>query len=395
MTTKRKPVVPPTDLKEQIKDALKKGKVQSPPIPVQSADAAEVPLDKPGFFTAKVRREEVVNFFQELGVLLDSGYSLLQALQVIGQHTTNGRFAYDIEQIAFHVEKGATFWSALSRHPWLFSTVDVNIIRAGEASGDLIDVIDELVENETRNRDIQETVFGALAYPATLAGVAVVVLILILFLVVPLFARNVEAISQDSPLPFLTGLIVFLSDTLVHWWYLVAILVVAAGYVVHRGLLSHGRVIDRWKLNTPLFGHVIVLGAMTQFVETLNILLRNGIPILESLQLAKGCLNNAYLETAVDRMIQNVEQGKQMADPLRQFHLIPQIAADMISVGEESGRLNEILEQLAKRFRTQLKRLIGRLEIFIEPLMLLLIGCVVLVVILALFLPYLQMVGRF
>lgn len=324
--------------------------------------------------------------------MFESGYSILKALQAIVLHMQNRRFAAEIEQIASQVEKGITFSNALGQHPWLFKEVDINIVRAGETSGDLVGAIGFIVVNDTRNEEIREKVFSALAYPVTVLCMALAVLMLIMFVVVPTFAQNpsLNKMIDNGTLPLLSYFIFSASEILIRWWYLVVILIVAGVYVVRKGVLSHIGMIDRLKLSAPLFGHVVVLGALSQFVNTLNILLRNGVPIVESLTLAKGSLNNAYLEHAVNMMILSVEQGKSMAEPLKLCHYIPPIAADMIGVGEESGRLSEILDQLSKRFRVQLTRLTNRIGVFLEPIMLLLIGCFVLMVILALFLPYFQ-----
>lgn len=389
MADDQKPDQTDEQIKEQIKDALRGvGDLSEPEPPISGGDVPR----KPGFFSLKrnVTRDEVIDFFQELGNLLDSGYSILRALQVITLHIQNREFAAEIEHVASEVEKGSTFSRALSKHPWIFKVVDLNIIRAGEAAADLVEAIGFIVANDAHNEEVREKVYAAITYPVAVFTVAIVALVLILFVVVPSFAHNpmLKDIVEGDNLPFISQFIFTASDLLIGWWPLVVILLVGGGIAVRKVFFSRIVVVDRLKLSIPLFGKIIMLGAMSQFVHTLSILLRNGIPIVESLKLAKGSLDNAHLEHAVNMMIISVEQGKSMAEPLKYFRVIPPIAVDMMGVGEQSGRLSDVLDHLSMRFRVQLLRLTNRVSVFLEPLMLLLIGGLVMIVILALFLPY-------
>ena len=387
------------DLKKQVKERLKTGLSDA-----GDDDRAALPepdTSGPTVF-GKVSLEYVALFLRELSVLLKAGFPLLRALNLLGKSQTTPRLSKAIRAVATEVEEGGSFWKAASRHPGIFRPISVAIIRAGESSGTLEDALDYLADSTEYEAEVRGSVRNALTYPIFFAVLVLVALGVILLGVVPQFGEMYNAVtgSMDG------------SSSVEKSWIFSTLLALSAGfkgYFTAVILIGAGVIGGLWyvfaskkfmsaeklKLRIPIFGRLMVLGDLTRLSNTLAVLLQTGVPILQALELVRGVADNLEMQSAVDEMYKSAERGGSLGEPLREFGVIPPLAVDMLIVGEESGSLQTSLEHLGKTLQNNIERLVARITSLIQPVLLVLMGTVVVVIFLALFIPYFDLLSQF
>lgn len=359
-------------VKEQIREQLKGGK-----------DGPQ----KPSLFL-RATRLEVGNALREFSVLINAEYPLHRALRLLASNTTNKHLAGTIEQLAGTVESGAPLWQSMARHPWYFDGVTISIIRASEASGKLGDGLAYLADLWEQDQEIRDKVGQALSYPLVLLGLFFVVLIVLLGIVVPTFARNLPELGGKMSG---NAAIVYQASEFVRTPYgipLVALILAIPVLGLFRWKRQNELAFDRAMGRIPVLGRLLMLADLSRFINMMHMLLQSGVGVLQGLDLAKGALGNAYLAAAVRDMHASVEQGKSMVAPLGPYKEIPNRVKDMLSVGEESGKLEQMLEHLGKSMRGELLRLIDRLFVLLQPISLVIMGVIVLVTFLTFFVSY-------
>jgi len=341
----------------------------------------------PAFFSNRLAKtEDVSMFFREMAILIESGYPLLRALTLLANKTSNAHLAGSIERIAIEVEKGSSLAKAMSFIPWYFSPIVVSMVEAGEAGGKLVPVLTNIADDIDASDELSDKVKEALAYPILTFGVALLVFFLILAFVVPTFA-NVYA-ENKMELPAITSALVWMSSVLTDFWWLWIPLVGGVIFYIRNKMSINVHAFDGLVLRIPLIRDIVVLGSMAKFASSLMVLLDNGVPIMRSLELSKGSVDNIYLKKIIQKMRDNVEAGKSMSQPLTEISYLPPIMVDMMFVGEESGKLPFVLGQIISTLKLQLNRIVSKLSITLGPVMTLFVGGMVLLITLSLFIPY-------
>lgn len=350
-----------------------------------SAPAAVVPPT--GFRRLRASNlQEVSMFCRELAILLEAGYPLLRALTLLANKTSNRRFAYEVERVARQVEKGGTLAKGLAGSDAYFDSTMVSMIEAGEASGELVPVLTNIADDLDANDELADKIRQAISYPLLTAGIAVLVFLIILIFVIPTFAAVYD--KHNMELPTVTALLVGMSTFITGYWWLWMPALALGGWYFWRRSGQSTQALDGLLIRMPLIGEIIVLGTMARFATSLKVMLSNGVPILQAIQLAKGVVTNRTLRDVVQQMSDNAESGKSMAAPLAKAGYFPPIMVDMLFVGEESGKLPFVLGQIVRSLRMQLDRIISRLSVILGPVMTLVVGVMVLAIILSLFIPY-------
>ena len=334
------------------------------------------------FVAKKVSRDQLLAITRELATLLRAGLPLDRALEIlIGLADTPPVVAL-MQGIRDDVRGGKSLSQAVDARRDVFSRFYVNIIRAGEAGGALGTVLTRLSDTMERNKELRESVISALIYPTILIGVAMLSLMLILAYVVPQFEQTFAQAGRALPLP--TQVVIFLGTGVKQWWWAIAAIAVL-WFLWMKRRLRNPVVRMRWDarlLRWPLIGDVVTKVETARFARTLATLLGNGVTLLSGLAIVRDTLGNSVLATALDGVIARLREGKGFARPLMDTGLYPRLATQMVLVGEESGRLEEMLNRVAEIYDREVAMAIKRFLAVLEPVMILslavLIGGIVL-----------------
>ena len=349
----------------------------------QNATAAGARGTRRRWFAAKtVSRDQLLAITRELATLLRAGLPLDRALEIlIGLADTPPVVAL-MQGIRDDVRGGKSLSQAIDARREVFSRFYVNIIRAGEAGGALGTVLTRLADTMERNKELRESVISALIYPTILIGVAMLSLMLILAYVVPQFEQTFAQAGRALPLP--TQVVIFVGTGVKQWWWAIAAIAVL-WFLWMKRRLRNPLVRTRWDarlLRWPLIGDVVTKVETARFSRTLATLLANGVTLLNGLAIVRDTIGNTVLSTALDGVIARLREGKGFARPLMETGLYPKLAVQMVLVGEESGRLEEMLNRVAEIYDREVAMAIKRFLAVLEPVMILslavLIGGIVL-----------------
>jgi len=325
-----------------------------------------------GWFASKhVNRDQLLAITRELATLLNAGLPLDRALEILIGLATAAPAAALLQQIRDDVRGGKSLSQALDVRRDVFSRFYVNIVRAGEAGGALGVVLTRLADTMERNKDLRESVKSALIYPCILIGVAVLSVMVLLVWVVPQFEQTFAQAGKALPLP--TQVVIVLGTGLRHWWWALAVLVVVLTWWTRRRLLQPAVRMrrDARMLRLPLVGDLVTKVDVARFARTLATLLGTGVTLLSGLAIVKETIGNGVLAGALDGVIVRLREGKGFGRPLAETGLYPRLAVQMILVGEESGRLEEMLIRVADVYDREVQLAVKRFLAILEPALIL------------------------
>ncbi|MDH4182522.1 MAG: type II secretion system F family protein, partial [Betaproteobacteria bacterium] len=313
----------------------------------------------------------VIGITRELATLLNAGLPLDRALEMLIGLALSPPVAALLQGLRDDVRGGKALSQALDARRETFSRFYVNIVRAGEAGGALGVVLARLAETMERNKELRENVKSALIYPTILIGVAAMSVVVLLIFVVPQFEQTFAQAGKALPLP--TAVVVALGGFFRRWWWAVA-LGIAAAMWLFRGTLKRPAVRRRWDarvLRLPLVGDLVTKVEVARFARTLATLLRNGVTLLAGLAIVKDTMGNGVLASALDGVTARLREGKGFGRPLAETGLYPRLASQLILVGEESGRLEEMLGRVADIYDREVQLAIKRFLAILEPALIL------------------------
>ena len=372
--------------KEDVLALLRKQNIQ--PINV-TAKPKEIKLS---FGAPKVKDKDVVIFTRQLATMIDAGLPLVQCLDILGNQTENKTLAKTINQVRSDVESGATFADALKKHPKIFDGLYCNMVAAGEAGGILDTILGRLAAFMEKFAKIKGQIKSAMIYPSVILFVAVSVVSLLLVVVVPMLANIFVEAKMQLPLP--TRIVMAFSNFLKSWGGL-AVLLAIVGFFVglkqFRKTENGLRTTDGIALKMPVVGSLIQRVAVAKFTRTLGTLLTSGVPILEGLLIVSRTAGNKVVEDAVLATRQSVSEGKTLADPLGRAKIFPAMVVSMISVGEATGALDNMLNKIADFYDDEVDSAVAALTSMLEPMLMIFLGVVVGFVIIAMYMPIFQM----
>jgi type II secretory pathway component PulF len=337
----------------------------------------------------RISSRDVLTFTQQLASLLRSGMSLSQALEVLERRTQKKTFSGLLGQIRREIEQGASLSDALGKFPKIFSRLYVNLIRAGETSGTLPEILARLTRHFEQMAEVREKVISALIYPVLVVVVGIGTIIFFMMVMVPRFAQMFKEMGRAMPLP--TRILIGISDTVTTFWW-IPVLLVVAGVIVYRQRMhtAAGRLgVDALKLRLPVLGRVICTGAFAQFARTLSTLLENGVPVLTALQIVEDTITNRVIANEIREARTRVTDGTSISRPLAKGKIFPPLLIDMLAVGEESGEVVPALKTIADTYEGELSRTLKVFTTLLEPviimIMALVVGGIVLSVLMAVF----------
>lgn len=333
-------------------------------------------------------------FTRQFSVMIDAGLPLVQCLQILGEQQEDKRFAQIIMQVRQDVEAGSSLAAALRKHPQAFSDLYVNMVAAGEAGGILDTILQRLATYIEKAAKLKAQVKSALIYPAAVITIAIIVVYIILWKVIPVFASLFTSLGAELPLP--TRIVVALSNFVGSFWWLLVGLAVAAFfalrlyYQTEQGKL----VIDRLLLKAPVLGIVLRKIAVARFCRTLGTLLASGVPLLESLDITARTSGNAVIEQAILEVRKRVEEGKTLAEPLGATGQFPPMVVQMISVGETTGAMDTMLSKIADFYEEEVDMAVAGMMKLIEPLLIAFLGVVIGGIVISMYLPMFDLISK-
>jgi len=355
---------------------------------IQMPQKAEDPLTK---FFQRIRPQDVSIITRQLATLLEAGTPLVSALDAIIEQTDNHALKKVVAQVREEIKEGRSFADALEPHRKVFTDLYVNMIRAGEESGALEGVLLRLAdftENQTRLRN---RIRAALAYPIFMVIIGTAILGFLLTFVIPTVSQVFAEMGQTLPLP--TRILLGVSAVFRQfWWGLIgAFILLAVGARRYLQTPKGALQWDRIKLRLPLFGKIILQGAVARFARTLATLLQGGLPILNSLDIVKTVVNNQLLAQAIEETKLAVREGEGIAPSLKTSGLFPSMVTHMIATGEASGNLEKMLVKVADAYEAEVETKVTALTSILEPVIILAMGLVVGFIVISILLPIFEM----
>ncbi len=344
-------------------------------------------------FSGRVSKTQLANFSEHLGSMLSAGLPLIDALETLSEGQESPTLSRVAGELAKGVRDGRSLSDALSDESRTFGDLYISMVRAGEESGNLAEILLRNAEFIEKEAELASKVRDALIYPAIVAGVATVVVAGMLIFIIPKFVKLLENVGAETPLP--TRILMLMSSILVTRWYVVLGVIAAVGVGAHYALAQPGvRLwIDRNKLRAPVIGPLFLRVSVARFSRTLGTLLGSGLPILQSLELVRRVLGNVYLDSVVERIANEIRDGESITAPLRRARVFPPMVLQMIHVGESSGSLEKMLGRIGEIYEKEVDRAAKRLSVVMEPMMMVGIGLFVSFVALALLLPMVKAIG--
>lgn len=344
---------------------------------------------KPVFSFRKksVSSSDLAAFNRQVADLIASGVPLVRALNIMSRQAVVPALKDTVDAILQEVQGGTTFADALGKHDRVFSKLYVAMVKSGEAGGNLPDVLSRLAEFSETEENLKGRVKSALAYPVFMIGFGIIALFFMMTFVMP---RIVDTFRQmEQTLPALTIFMIRVSDFLSqNWMFVIGGIAAAVTGVWQFARTEQGTALwHRVQLRIPLFGEVVRKREAARFCRTLGSLVRNGVPILTSLTIVKEVVTNSLFRADVERIVEEITQGSSVAQPLRSSPVFPPVAVNMIAVGEETGRLADVLIRVSESFETQVDREIRTLVSLLEPIIIVTMGIMVFAVVISMLLP--------
>ena len=365
------------------------GKLGFFPLVVDSAEKEAVGKNGARSFRGRVKARDILMFTQQLSSLLRSGMSLSKALDTLERRTQKKALAAVLGDLRNGIVQGESLSDSLGKHPKIFSRFFVNLIRAGEASGALDDVLLRLGKHQEQMAEVREKVVSALLYPLIVMCVAVCAICFFMMVMIPRFAMMFKEMGRTLPLP--TRILIDISDAFTGYWWIGVLLIVGAVTTYRvRARTPEGRLaIDGLKLRLPIFGQIIMANALAQFARTLATLLENGVPVLNALQIVEDTMTNVVISNAIREARTKVTDGTSISQPLSRGKVFPPLIIDMLAIGEESGEVVPALKNIADTYDTELSRMLKVFTTLMEPaiivFMAMIIGSIVISILMAVF----------
>ena len=325
----------------------------------------------------KVKRKDLLIFTQELHTLVKAGFPLDRSLAALSQLAESPVLGEIVQEILKDVKGGMSFSEALSKHPEVFPKVYVNMVKAGEIGGVLDEILSRLVAFMESSENLRSYIVGAMIYPALLSVVALASVTILTLFVVPHFASIFQDMGVPLPLPM--AVLAALSGILRNFWWLILILVLLGVFYFKRFRESgEGRLKwDRWLLHIPLAGAVIRKIEVARFSRTLGTLLHGGVPLLQAMTIVREIIGNQSIAAAIEPIRNGIKKGEGITQPMKQSGVFPPLAMHLIEVGEESGKLDGMLAQVADIYDNEVRNSVKNLIAFFEPALILLMGIII------------------
>jgi type IV pilus assembly protein PilC len=359
------------------------------PVKVEQKKAAGISLS----FGTGIKTRDIVIFTRQFATMINAGLPLVQALDILAKQTENKAFARVIEQVQHDVESGNTLADALRKHPKVFTDLFTNMVAAGEVGGILDVILLRLATFLEKSDALSRKIKGAMVYPGVILAVAVGAVATLLIVVIPTFQAMFDGAGVALPGP--TRFVIFLSEALQAYWYVILGIIAATVFLV-RSIYktdSGELAIDQLLLKAPIFGNLLRKTAVARFTRTLGTLVASGVSILEGLEITARTAGNRVIHDAVMESRASIAGGETISDPLKRAGVFPPMVVQMINVGEQTGGLDEMLTKIADFYDEEVDQAVEALLSAMEPIMIVFLGGIVGGMIVAMYLPIFDMIS--
>ncbi|MFL5302421.1 MAG: type II secretion system inner membrane protein GspF [Anaeromyxobacteraceae bacterium] len=342
------------------------------------------------FVGSRISTDDVAITTRQLAVLVGAGVPLVEALNALVDQVDHERMKRVVSDVKQRVNEGSSLADAMAIHPRVFTTLYVNMIRAGESSGALEIVLVRLADFTESQARLRSKVIGTLTYPAAMLAIGVVIMGILFTVVIPKITKIFD--ETRVTLPWTTRALIGFSTTVHDWWWLFFLAFVGAVWLAERYRRTpEGRSRwDSWVLTAPVFGSLIRQIAIARFSRTLGTLLKSGVPLLNALDIVKNILGNVRLATVIEESREAIKEGESIAAPLKRSGEFPPLVYHMVAIGERTGQLEEMLNNVANAYEAQVETKIGALTSLLEPFMIVGMGVVVAFIVFSILMPILQ-----
>lgn len=364
------------------------------PISVEkkSGGALSKEISIPGFGN-RISQKELAIFSRQFATMINSGLSLLRALDILAMQTENKALATIIQQISSDVEAGSSLSGAIGKHPRTFTPLYVSMIKAGEAGGSLDAVLMQLAGTLEKAVELRQKIKSAMTYPVAVLVLVLIILTAMLLFVVPMFDELYSELGGTLPKP--TQLLLAVSGIVTKAFPFLIIGTMIFVFLFKRWLRTDAgrKIFDRAMLKAPVFGSLIHKTALTRFSRTLESLLKSGVPILEALEITADTCGNVIVKEAVLEVRDSVKQGEALAKPMVDMKIFPPMVSQMMAVGEETGALDEMLGKIGEFYEQEVEATVAALTSLLEPLLIVVLGGTVGGMVVALYMPMFNIIN--
>ena len=345
-------------------------------------------------FGGKVPPQLIAVFTRQFSVMIDAGLPLVQCLEILGSQQEHKVFRRALLQIRQDVESGSNLADAMRKHPKIFNDLYTNMVAAGEAGGILDTILQRLAQYIEKAVKLNAQVKSAMIYPVAVISIAVIVVTIILWKVIPVFAALFKGLGAELPMP--TVIVIHLSNFIAGYWWLIAIVLGTGWYATKRyhDTYKGKRVIDGMLLKAPIFGMLLRKIAVARFCRTLSTLTASGVPILDGLQITAKTAGNAVVEDSIMATRKSVEEGKTISEPLGDTEVFPAMVVQMIAVGEQTGALDTMLSKIADFYEDEVDIAVAGLMKLLEPLLIAFLGVAIGGIVIAMYMPMFSLIGQ-
>ena len=351
----------------------------------------EIALPK---FGGRVPAQQVAIFTRQFSVMIDAGLPLVQCLEILGSQQENKVFKRSLLQIRQDVESGSSLAEAMRKHPKVFSDLYTNMVAAGEAGGILDTILQRLALYIEKAVKLNSQVKSAMIYPVAVISIAAIVVTIILWKVIPVFASLFKGLGAELPGP--TVFVIALSHFIADFWWLIGLIIVGTvfGLVRYHQTYKGKRVLDGLILKMPVLGILMRKIAVARFCRTLSTLTASGVPILDGLMITARTAGNSIIEDALMAVRKSVEEGKTISEPLGETKVFPPMVVQMIAVGEQTGALDAMLSKIADFYEDEVDTAVAGLMKLLEPLLIAFLGVCIGGIVIAMYMPMFTLIGK-
>jgi len=345
---------------------------------------------------SRVKTKELMVFTRQLATLVDAGLPLVRSMQVLEKQEKNPAMKKALTEMADSIQSGSTFAEALAQHPKIFNKLYVNMAKAGEVGGVLDTVLIRLAEFMEKAQKIKNKVVSAMVYPMVVMCMALGILTFLMIVIIPKFKEIFSELLSGQALPTLTQFVMNASELMTTKlpYLIVGIVAIVFLFKFAAKTKAGSIIVDRLKLNMPIFGNLIRKTVVGRFTRTLGTLMASGVPVLQALNIVRDTAGNEVVAKAVSQIHDAVKEGENMAPPIEASGVFPPMVVSMVQVGEETGELPEMLMKIADSYDDEVDNAVAGLTSIIEPLLIVFLAVVVGTIVIALFLPLISIIGN-
>ena len=335
----------------------------------------------------RLRNKEIIPFTRQLASMLGAGMTILASIQTLGEQSSDPEFKKVLQHLCDVIEGGAPMSNGLTDYPQLFDDMYVNMVIAGEQSGEFAGIMKRLATILQSSSRLKKKVKSAMTYPTVIVSIALLLAAGLIQFVVPVFAEMFSGFGKE--LPWLTQKLVDVSSFVKNWWYIIGGVIVGGVFIFKRWKATNAGhlAFDRFKLKLPVFGILNQKAAIGRFCRLLAQMVAAGVPILKSLEVVAGSLDNFVLENSVLAARKEVEQGNQLSPSLQGKPFMPILMIRMLAAGEKAGKVEDMLESVADSYDEEVEVMLATLTSLMEPFLMVFLGAIIGTIVTAMFLP--------